>query len=241
MGKDNRRGLWSRFLDALFPPRCVFCGRLTTREEPSCPRCRPYLLWLGEGEWDNARYQAFDGFCAPFYYEGRVQRAILGFKDTGRDWEADCFASLMVDALKRAYPEEAFTAAVPVPTTMEKLMKRGFNQTELLSRRVAEALGIPNLPHALLRLEETRTQHHLSALGRRLNAVSSYRSGEGKLEGSVLLIDDVATTGATLHACALALKEMGAQRVVALTLAATLKKTGNPVEKLDKNQYNDLL
>ena len=112
MGKDNRRGLWSRFLDALFPPRCVFCGRLTTREEPSCPRCRPYLPWLGEGEWDNARYQAFDGFCAPFYYEGRVQRAILGFKDTGRDWEADCFASLMVDALKRAYPEEAFTAAV---------------------------------------------------------------------------------------------------------------------------------
>ena len=71
--------------------------------------------------------------------------------------------------------------------------------------------------------------------------MSSYRSGEGKLEGSVLLIDDVATTGATLHACALALKEMGAQRVVALTLAATLKKTGNPVEKLDKNQYNDLL
>ena len=66
MGKDNRRGLWSRFLDALFPPRCVFCGRLTTREEPSCPRCRPYLPWLGEGEWDNARYQAFDGFCAPF-------------------------------------------------------------------------------------------------------------------------------------------------------------------------------
>ena len=55
------------------------------------------------------------------------------------------------------------------------------------------------------------------------------------------MIDDVATTGATLHACALALKEMGAQRVVALTLAATLKKTGNPVEKLDKNRYNDLL
>lgn len=239
MNRDS--GLWARLLDALFPPRCVFCRRVTVREEPVCPRCRRHLPWLGEERWDGAQDRAFDGFCAPLSYEGLVRRAILYFKETGSDWDADCFAQLMLSALEKQFPGEEFSAVVPVPTTPKKRAERGFNQTELLSGRIAGEKGIPHRPDALQRLEETKVQHRLSARGRYQNASFSYCAGEGELGGTVLLIDDVATTGATLHACALALKGMGARRVIALSAAATLKKTRNPVEKVDKNRYNILL
>lgn len=228
--KDKKTGLWTRILDVLFPPRCVFCHRVTVRERPVCSRCREYLPWLRE-EWEGGAYRAFDGFCSPLSYEGLVRRTVLSFKEKGGSWEGDCLADLMTQSVKESFPEEKFSAVVPVPASPARLQKRGFNQAELLSQRIAKNLEIPHKPQALRREDTAQIQHHLSARDRERNALEHYQPGEEILDGTVLLVDDVATTGATLHACAIALKGLGARKVIAVSAAATLRKTGNLVEK----------
>jgi ComF family protein len=123
--------------------------------------------------------------------------------------------------LERILPEdEHFDAIVPVPLHWRKRWARGFNQSEILSRRLSEYIGIP-VVGALRRKRPTATQAGLAGAGRRRNVARAFEVGTGaKLAGAkILLIDDVITTGATASACAVALKRGGAKSVSLLTLA----------------------
>jgi ComF family protein len=112
-----------------------------------------------------------------------------------------------------------FDAVVPVPPHRSWLVKRGFNQAELMARRVAERINAPLLDKLKV-VRRTRDQVELSAGERRTNVAGAYVS-RGPVAGTVLLVDDVFTTGATLSECAGALRKAGAGEVHALTLCRT--------------------
>jgi len=111
---------------------------------------------------------------------------------------------------------------VPVPLHAARQRERGYNQAELLARRVGRAAGVTMRAHALKRTRETAVQMSLNAADRRANVSGAFFCEDSAVRGmAVLVIDDVCTTGSTLDACARALLEAGASVVRGLTLART--------------------
>jgi predicted amidophosphoribosyltransferase len=114
---------------------------------------------------------------------------------------------------------------VPVPLGVARLKERGYNQSALLTRPIALAQGISHRPRALTRTRETRSQVGLTFYERRENVAGAFLADSWLVKDChALVVDDVATSSATLDACAVALIEAGAQKVYGLTLARAGRK-----------------
>ncbi len=113
-------------------------------------------------------------------------------------------------------------AVVPLPLDPERRRARGYNQSELLAREVARRLGLPLVPQACRRVRPTAPQAGLTRAQRRANVQGAFAADPRLVRNrTVLLVDDVMTTGATLNACARTLRQAGAARVLAVTVART--------------------
>ena len=107
---------------------------------------------------------------------------------------------------------------IPVPLHKRKLRMRGFNQAAYLAYRIGEAFGIPVSGEILLKIRNTRSQKKLSAMERHKNLLDAFRVSADLTGLTVLVIDDVYTTGGTMDAAAACLKAGGAERVFFITL-----------------------
>ena len=216
-------------LDLVFPIHCCACGR---EGEIICPECSHALPTLsppycqvcaapnvgGFCRWCLSDPKAFDSLRAPFLFEGAVRDAIHALKYRGVRVASGPLARLMVEYLERN-PVQA-DLLVPAPLHPRRLRSRGYNQSQLLAERIAKALDLPVRNDLLSRtanpLPQVETQ---SRDQRRANVIGSFAC-QGDVQGlTLLLIDDVATTGSTLSECASVLKAAGALRVHTLTLA----------------------
>jgi len=116
---------------------------------------------------------------------------------------------------------------VPVPLGQKRLNERGYNQVALIARPLSMALRIDYAPDVLTRIRETRSQVGLTKSERRHNVHEAFRANETRVNGrTVLLMDDVATTGSTLSSCAEAIYAAGARDVFALTVSRALAHHG---------------
>ena len=155
-----------------------------------------------------------EAFCYGAY-EGKLRQLIHLFKYRGMRGLARPLGELMARAVPR---DRQFDAVSAVPLHWRRRFARGFNQSELLGRVLARRRGIPML-RLLRRGTATRAQAGLSNAQRRENVVGAFVARRRVAGMRILLIDDVMTTGATLGACARALKKAGARSVSVLTLA----------------------
>lgn len=189
---------------------CAHCGRALDAPAPVCDTCAN-------------RLPALDAGRSVFCYEGAIPPLIRKFKYSGARWLADAFA----DDLARLYRESGFTAdaAVYVPMRKAAQRKRGYNQTELLARAFSERTGVPAIC-PLVKRKPTKRQAALAGDDRMKNLEGSFAAAERHAAAgkTLVVIDDVTTTGATLQAMAVALKKNGAKRVYALTIASVSRK-----------------
>ena len=182
-------------------PVCRRCALPTAFETPVCENCKG--LDLG-----------FDAARAPLRYKGVGQELVHGLKYRGyMPVVPKLAAPLMLDSLEGT---GGFDAVIPVPLHRWRLARRGFNQAAVLAREIAGALDA-RYSEMLRAVRRTRDQVELSAAERRENVAGAFRA-EGRVGGRVLLVDDVLTTGATLSACAEALRQAGVEEIYALTL-----------------------
>jgi ComF family protein len=153
--------------------------------------------------------------------EGVVRDAIHRFKYGRELYFERHLADWLLAAARERVDWAAVDAIVPVPLFPRKEREREFNQAELLSRSLGKAVGRPVIARKLRRVKETGTQTRLDAAARRENVRDAFaaRGGEVFAGKRLALVDDVFTTGATLDACARVLHEMGAQDVIAITVA----------------------
>ena len=172
---------------------------------PPCATCKATPL-----RYDYARSAAV--------YEGALREALHAFKFAGRRALAGPLGDLAAEQCVGSLPE-GIDALIPVPLARERERERGFNQATLLARRIGRRLGAPTRPGWLVRTRSTRPQSDLSAAERRANVRGAFRATDRVAGRHLLLIDDILTTGATLEACARALREAGARRVGVLTVA----------------------
>lgn len=149
-------------------------------------------------------------------FGGAVADAIRRFKFHGRSDLVARFAALLVPRVP-----DGIDLLVPVPLHPNRLAERGYNQAVLLARPVARARTIALAARALARTRDTPMQSSLDRSARQVNLAQAFAVRDaGAVRGrAVLLVDDVRTTGSTLRACAAALHEVGAARVIPLVLA----------------------
>lgn len=185
---------------------CSHCGRKLETTAPVCGTCKNRLTDLDAGR-------------SVFLYEGTAAELIKRFKYANERYLARVFAVY----LAKLYEESGFVAdaAVSVPMLEEDEKKRGYNQTVLLAEAFSAMTGLPALS-PLVKKKTTEHQSQLSGRDRLKNLESAFKvSGKDSVEGrSLIIVDDVTTTGATLQAVAKELKRNGAARVYALTAAS---------------------
>ena len=209
-------------------PACPACGRPdedldddTPADPPtggstplSAQRCTTCL----QDPW------AFDRARSLYAYEDKIAEAIRALKYRRRAGLARWLGQAMAQRIPTVFRDTAYTGVVPVPLHWTRFWSRGFNQAELLARPVAQALDVP-VQEAVYRVRATRKQARLGKADRQDNLEHAFavrpRVRFAVQDATLLLIDDVFTTGATTSACAAVLKEAGARHVDVFTLART--------------------
>ena len=152
------------------------------------------------------------------HYRGALERVLHAFKFQRHDWFAEPFADAL-HGLVAGRGESAFDAVVPVPMSRARRRRRGYNQAELLARALARRLRVRCDTTLLSTRLERRTQSTLDKAARAANVRGAFAASERNTSKSILLVDDVCTTGETLRACAAALLRARAARVCAVVVA----------------------
>lgn len=236
------RQFTARTLDTLFPPRCFACNTLTAEQgnlcaecwagvdfisAPMCRRCgMPFAHEVGDvGECMTCLQDPppYDAARAVFRYEGGSRRLVTGYKYYDRTLATPMFARWLARA---ASPQLDNTdVIVPVPLHRWRLLQRRYNQSALLARELGRISGKPVGATALSRTRHTVQQAGLTREERLENVKDAFAispKSQQQIDGkSVMLVDDVLTTGATLHACTDALRAAGATAVYVVTLGRT--------------------
>lgn len=221
-------------LDTLFPFVCLGCGREGSSMCADClagvPRLVPPRFCvvcaepdvLGRCGWCLASPVAVDGIRAPYVYsrDSLVRRALIQFKFGDVRAMAAELAGHLAECVAR-YGLDA-DAIAPVPSHPRRLRERGFNQAALLAAELGKATGVEVREALLARTSDAPSQLSVAGRVNRWSNVADSFVCEEPVNGmKLLLIDDIVTTGATMSACASALKESGAREVWGLAVART--------------------
>jgi ComF family protein len=210
-------------VSALLPADCLLCEQpLPWRQEGGvCTPCWDRLPWApgyrpGRGPLSAVLWAAD--------YEGPIRRLVHGLKFADMDFLAPALGRGMARRLGPIVYAYRADLVVPVPLHFWRRFRRGYNQAELLARVIARRAGLPVDTRTLLRRRAGRRQLGLTRRERRRSLAGCFAARSGRARGrTILLVDDVVTTGATLEACARTLLDAGASRVIGCVLARTPK------------------
>ena len=225
-------GLFPRLLQLAWPPRCLVCGQRGHGGRDLCLPCRDALPWNSPACPTCAlplpapapacgaclkHAPPLDAVHAACVYARPLDRLLPRFKFHGDLAAGRLLSQLMADAFAHLPRPDALVA---IPLHRSRLRQRGYDQALELARPLARRLGIPLQRDLLLRRHATAAQSELSAPARRRNVHRAFAVDvAATLPAHVVLVDDVMTTGATLHAAATALRRAGVTRVDAWVCA----------------------
>ena len=207
------------FLNLLYPPKCVFCGKLIPWDKQGiCEICSGTLPYTKNGGKQKGNF--FTACVSPLYYEEDVRSALLRFKFRHCSGYAVPFAGLIADCVAENL-EEVVDLVSWVPLSRKRLLRRGYDQARLLAEQTAEKLHLPCEPVLKKTVHTAPLSRTGSAEKRRANISGVYTvpSPERVCGKSILLIDDIVTTGSTFSECARMLGMAGADRVFCASVA----------------------
>jgi len=210
-------------LDLLMPPACAACGRSGALLCPGClggfrvpSRAADRFLASDAG---IAVGDALSLAVAAFAYEGPIRRALAALKYTGASRLAPILARAAAPTLRDLLVLTGPATLVPVPLHIERRRARGYNQAELLARGLGQLVATP-VADPLDRARPTTKQHRLNRAARLHNLRDAFAVREGAdAPATVVLVDDIITTTATLEACASVLRAAGCVAVYGFALA----------------------
>ena len=207
-----------RILQFLFPPKCILCKKLLSKEETDlCRDCREHQPEFGTHKIKLSFLAQWTGL---WYYKENVRLSILRYKFSGRRSYAGAYGRLLAMKLQ----EEGWDAPdvlTWVPISRQRKRRRGYDQVELFGKVLAEELGL-ELVSVLKKIRNTKPQSTMGSVShRKANILGAFVVPDPDLirGKSVLLVDDIVTTGATASECARVLLTAGAKEVKLATLA----------------------
>ena len=209
------KNLSERLKDVLWPRTCAVCDCGRPSDRPGsyiCSRCYDTLPW-----YDEFAKSAF-GYLEP------ISQLVNIYKFNGADYLAEDFAAALELSFRKKHDPVAVDAVVSVPLHPRRLAERGYNQSGLLAAAFAKRIGRFFDETSLVRIRDTEHQSRSSGEDRRKNLKGAFRVIDpSRIRGrTVVLVDDVMTTGATLDECTEALYAGGAHKVIPFVLAKAL-------------------
>ncbi len=191
------------------PWRCGRCALPLPEHDTACPDCA-------------GRAPVFERTVVAFDYAPPADALVLQLKNGRRYGRADLLGNLLAEAVRHhAQPLPAGTVLVPIPASFASLRRRGFNPAAEIARALGRDLALPVRHDLLRRRREQPKQSGLGRQDRRRSAQGLYAGAPPARGLAIGLVDDVMTTGSTMHAAAAALRMAGAASVVALAVART--------------------
>lgn len=230
--RKKRRKIRKAILHAFFPTRCACCGEIIKYDRVLCLKCEsrikphsmPTCHKCGTSVNDHDT-DACNGICCPvitaFYYGGRVKRLIIDFKEHMRNDVFDTFYPAVTERVANEYADVEFDMTASVPSYERKR----HSTSETVARELADAFMLDYDKNLLIKYRQTEKQHTLGQTDRTENLKNSITYNERKkhlVEGkTILLCDDVKSTGSTLNECASALYRAGAKQVCCVCIAVS--------------------
>lgn len=229
------RRVFSQILNLFFPARCPVCNEIGQRHLHLCEQCEKDVervtdRCLGCGLPRTGCRCSRNNFslclASPFLYKDNVRNAIHRFKFGGETDLSTYFGKEMAECVAFEFGDVKFDVITCVPQTKRKRRKRGYNQSALLAKQISRELSVPFNELLLFKTRETADQHDLRGKDRLKNLKNAFAAeNEDAVNGkTILLCDDIKTTGATLNECRKTLLKAGAKAVCCATIAVTPEK-----------------
>ncbi len=225
-----------RLINVLFPLRCAICDEPVYGEIPVCPKCAASVRCI-EGDtcikcgkvlkdsekmtcYDCSRkIHSFDRGFSVFEYQD-IKKSLYRFKYAGRAEYGAYYAFVTQRYMGRVISQLNASALVPVPIHRKRMAARGYNQAEVFAKELSRLVGIPVRSDLIFRTKATVPMKKLSESERKNNLKKAFIIAPNVVKlKSIIIIDDIYTTGSTMDAVASLFKEAGVEKVYFITVA----------------------
>lgn len=212
---------FKHILCIFYPQRCPYCSRIIEPQEHACRDCKDTFPKHGFLTVAMSGYSC----VSPFLYKERFSKAVKHFKFYNKPQYAPLLAVPVVQQVKRQYQNIAFDFVTSVPLHKNSRKQRGYNQSALLGKEVAKLLNVP-YQETLWKIKENKIQHSLTKKERAKNIKNAYQAScPEQIQGkTILLCDDIVTTGYTLGECSKTLDKYAPKDIFCATICYVLPK-----------------
>lgn len=228
-------------LDLIYPRKCIFCNNILSIDNKNkyvcevCAKKLPFIperfISINNKNFDNKIQNInfyFKNCISSFYYESVISKAICDFKFNNKNSYFKPLAGYISENIKKYYNNINFDFITYVPMFKSKERQRSYNQAALLAKHLSKTLKIP---YACLvkKIKDNKPQHSLTLEKRKTNIKDVYKFSDNKniKNKTILIIDDIITSGFTLNETAKVLKLSGAKDIYCATIATTKIKNKN--------------
>ncbi len=206
-------------LSIIYPNICGFCGRIN--ENSLCEECFERISHNLTYNIIHVKNKNFDKQISIAKYDGEFRDNILAYKFSEKSYMYKTFAKLILKNEKICGIIKSYDIIVPVPIHKKRIIERGYNQSELITKEIAKNIKQIKYIKALKKIKNNERQSELKKEERNQNVKNVYEIQNKQIieNKKVILFDDIYTTGSTANECAKVLKQNGAKEILVLTLA----------------------
>lgn len=235
-------------LDLIYPRKCIFCNNILKIDNKyiceDCVKKLPFVtdnnILINNKSLDKNINFYFKNCVSSFYYESIISKAICDFKFHNKNLYFRPLASYMADNIVRYYNNINFDFITYIPMIKSKERDRGYNQASLLAKYLSKILKI-NYVCLINKIKDNQPQHNLTIEKRKTNIKDVYEfSGNKNIENkTILIVDDIITSGFTLNEASKVLRLSGAKEIYCATIAKTkIKNKYSLLNYINKKIYN---
>ena len=215
--------LFEMALDFIYPIKCVNCGKIN--KDYICKKCLNKinnLIKIRIINFEKSKDKYYNEMLYLFRYEDEIRKLLIRYKFYNEPWIYNFFVNFILKNEKSCGFLKKYDIIIPVPIHKKRKQKRGYNQSEIISRKIARS--IENLEYKnniLVKTKNTIAQSMLDKKERKLNSKNAYEIKNENLikNKKILLLDDIYTTGSTVNECSKMLIEAGAKKIGIIVIA----------------------
>ena len=209
-------------IDLIYPPLCGICDRICKKH--LCKECEIDLKKYEINEIENAKgdeSKYYDYQVKTFKYKGKVRSKIIDYKFNEKSYMCHTFQKMITKNEKIYSFLKKYDIILYVPMFKKHKLLRGYNQAELIAKRISKTLGIHLEKNNLIKIKDTKKQSTLTKAQRRINIKNVFKvSKPEKIKNKrLILFDDIYTTGSTANECSKVIKKAGAKEIAIVTIA----------------------
>lgn len=227
----NKKTFFNLLSHSFFPNRCVGCNTIQPPSVLFCEPCEESIKRITQNRCKKcfnipkscncqSSPKWFARTAAPFEYTTSIRQALIDLKSYKNKELISFFAKEMANTIQSTFKNETFDCVIPVPSHKSRLKERGYNQSGMLAKEIANSLNLPYCDNVLTQPKKSKGQHNLEFKLRKENVKGIYQAYNLNYDYvNILLVDDIITTGFTLSECAKMLRLEGAKNVYCICVA----------------------